>query len=135
MVLTDLPYIIKMWQLLNKLPEKGWHRPQLKIADRVAIITFAAEGELLPKLQEMVQQKQKLRTAYSSDQIRIGKRPNKRSSDDTGSFRDEPNPPPPQEEAETMDADVDMEVKLQPDNSNWILISMTMKSWNKANVT
>ena len=79
-VLTDLPYIIKMWKLLNQLPDQGWHRPQLKIADRVAIITFGAEGELLTRLEEMVQQKSKLRTAYSYDAIRIDKRADPQSS-------------------------------------------------------
>ena len=79
-VLTDLPYIIKMWKLLNQLPDQGWHRPQLKIADRVAIITFGAEGELLTRLEEMVQQKSKLRTAYSYDAIRIAKRADPQSS-------------------------------------------------------
>ena len=88
-VLTDLPYIIKMWKLLNQLPDKGWHRPQLKIADRVAIITFGAEGELLTRLEEMVQQKSKLRTAYSYDAIRIAKRDSTQSSTHTGSSRKE----------------------------------------------
>ena len=120
-VLTDLPYIIKMWKLLNQLPDQGWHRPQLKIADRVAIITFGAEGELLTRLEEMVQQKSKLRTAYSYDAIRIAKRTDPQSSKSTGSSRKEqPQPtkaaPPPQEE-ENMEEDIDAEAELQPDTN------------------
>ena len=120
-VLTDLPYIIKMWKLLNQLPDQGWHRPQLKIADRVAIITFGAEGELLTRLEEMVQQKSKLRTAYSYDAIRIAKRADPQSSKSTGSSRKEqPKPtraaPPPQEE-ENMEEDIDAEAELQPDTN------------------
>ena len=118
-VLTYLPYIIKMWQLLNQLPEKGLHRPQIKIADRVAIITFGAKGELLAKLEEMVQQKLKLRTAYSYDSLRIAKRDNAQSSKPTSSSRNEPNEPPqeapPQNEEENMDADIDAEAERQPD--------------------
>ena len=118
-VLTDLPYIIKMWKLLNQLPDKGWHRPQLKIADRVAIITFGAEGELLTRLEEMVQQKSKLRTAYSYDAIRIAKRDSSQSSTPTGSSRKEQpettqEAQPPHEE-EHMEDDIDAEAERQPD--------------------
>ena len=118
-VLTDLPYIIKMWKLLNQLPDKGWHRPQLKIADRVAIITFGAEGELLTRLEEMVQQKSKLRTAYSYDAIRIAKRDSSQSSTPTGSSRKEQpettqEAQPPHEE-EHMEDDIDAEAEHQPD--------------------
>ena len=120
-VLTDLPYIIKMWKLLNQLPDQGWHRPQLKIADRVAIITFGAEGDLLTKLEEMVQNKTKLRTAYSYDAIRIAKRGSQQLPKTTGSSQEEqPEPtreaPPPQEE-ENMEEDIDAEADRQPDTN------------------
>ena len=110
-----------MWKLLNQLPDKGWHRPQLKIADRVAIITFGAEGELLARLEDMVQQKINLRTAYSYDTIKIAKRDCQQSSKTPGSSREEqPEPPqeatPPQEE-ENMDADIDVEAQRQPDTN------------------
>ena len=120
-VLTDLPYIIKMWKLLNQLPDQGWHRPQLKIADRVAIITFGAEGELLTKLEEMVQKKSKLRTAYSYDAIRIAKRGSQQVPTTTGSSQEEQSEPtreasPPHEE-ETMEEDIDAEADRQPDTN------------------
>ena len=120
-VLTDLPYIIKMWKLLNQLPDKGWHRPQLKIADRVAIITFGAEGELLAKLEEMVQKKTKLRTAYSYDAIRIAKRGSQQFPKTTGSSQEEQSEPtreaPPPHEEEHMEEDIDAEAELQPDTN------------------
>ena len=117
-VLTDLPYIIKMWKQLNQLPDKGWHRPQIKISD---IITFGAKGELLTRLEEMVQQKTKLRTAYSYYAIRIAKRGSQQSYKPTGSSKGEQSEPtreaPPPQEEENMEEDIDAEAERQPDTN------------------
>ena len=106
-VLTDLPYIIKMWQILNRLPEKGWHRPQLKIADRVAINTFGADGS----------------AEAEAEDGGVYIRPHQNSQEDwsTGSSKKEPAPPqhevPSQEEEEIMDAENEAEAELQPDTN------------------
>ena len=69
----------------------------------------------------MVQNKTKLRTAYSYDAIRIAKRGSQQLPKTTGSSQEEqPEPtreaPPPQEE-ENMEEDIDAEADRQPDTN------------------
>ena len=71
------------------------------------------------RLEEMVQQKSKLRTAYSYDAIRIAKRDSSQSSTPTSSSRKEQpeatqEAQPPHEE-EHMEDDIDAEAEHQPD--------------------